>query len=244
MKVYPSENFQRCPVRLFVKYTGLLPQTRSCGKLYLRPKLRKTPSIWFCDQPYGKNKAGATVKKLCEMAKVEGKFSNHSLRATSASRMFREEVPEQIIKEITGHRSDCVRVYKRTSNELLEKASASIGGGTKRKVEETEPNVSNVTEKKVKAAETKNEVRGDDAKKNCSSLSAVQIIKNVIRTRMEMHRKTTKKVVNKLAQKILNLKKVKVGKKMRKASANPATRRNERDNRIVIDVNLNVNYTK
>ena len=69
-----------------------------------------------------------TVKKLCEIAEISGKFSNHSLRATSASCMFQQEIPEQVIKEITGHKSDCIRVYKRTSNQILEHASKCISG--------------------------------------------------------------------------------------------------------------------
>ena len=129
VKVYPAADFRRCPVRLFVKYVNLLPEGKSCGKLYLHPKAKYTPACWYCDQPYGKNKVGTTVKKLCELAKIEGKFTNHSLCATSASRMYENNVPEQIIKEVTGHRSECVRVYKRTSDQMLENASKTISDG-------------------------------------------------------------------------------------------------------------------
>ena len=45
------------------------------------------------------------------MANLEGKFTNHSLRAISATRMFAKDVPEQVIKEITGHWGDCVHIY-------------------------------------------------------------------------------------------------------------------------------------
>ena len=46
--------------------------------------------------------------------------------------------PEQIIKEVTGHRSDCVRNYKRTSDELREEASHAISENVnkKQKIEE------------------------------------------------------------------------------------------------------------
>ena len=54
-----------------------------------------------------------------------------------------------MIKEITGHKSDCVRVYKRTSTEILEHASKCIGGenddngqGCEVKVVENRENVS------------------------------------------------------------------------------------------------------
>ena len=55
VKVFPSTNFRRCPVMLYGKYIGLLPSGKSCGKLYLRPKVRNTPIVWYNDQPYGKN---------------------------------------------------------------------------------------------------------------------------------------------------------------------------------------------
>ena len=89
----------------------------------MRLKSKPTPACWYCNQPYGKNKVGSTVKTLCDLAQIEGKFTNHSLRASSASHMYESNVPEQIIKEVMGHHSDCVRAYKRTSDEMLEVAS-------------------------------------------------------------------------------------------------------------------------
>ena len=50
------------------------------------------------------------------------------LHATSASRMYASNVPEQVIKEVTGHHSECVRVYKKTSDKLLKQASSTISG--------------------------------------------------------------------------------------------------------------------
>ena len=103
--VYPAENVMRCPVRLVKKYVRLLPESKRCSKMYLRVKKVPTACTWYCDQPYGINKIKTTVKVLCKEAGLEGKFTNHSLRATCASRMFDKNVPEQIIKETTGHRS-------------------------------------------------------------------------------------------------------------------------------------------
>ena len=104
VQVYESEDKKRCPVRLYSKYVGLLPEAKSCKKLYMLPKLKAIPRCWYNDQPYGNNKIFTTVKELCSKAGLKGKFTNHSLRATSASRIFQANVPEQVIKEITGHR--------------------------------------------------------------------------------------------------------------------------------------------
>ena len=58
------------------------------------------------------------VKKMCAAAGIEGHRTNHSLRTTAATRLFRAGIDEQLIMERTGHRSvDGVRNYKRTSEE-------------------------------------------------------------------------------------------------------------------------------
>ena len=66
--------------------------------------------------------------------------------------MYQSSVPEQIIKEITGHKSDCVRTYKHTNSAQLMKASASIGG--QESVENVEPKEESV-KKNVEIAKTK-----------------------------------------------------------------------------------------
>ena len=68
------------------------------------------------------------------MAGIEGKFTNYSLRVTCASRMFAKNVPEQIIKEVTGHRSECVRTYKCTTDKLREKASSTLNVQSQKKI--------------------------------------------------------------------------------------------------------------
>lgn len=53
---------------------------------------------------------------------------NHSLRATTATRLFRENVPEQLIMEQTGHRSTAVHSYKRASADQKRKVSRALQG--------------------------------------------------------------------------------------------------------------------
>ena len=198
--VFPSSDPKKCPVRLFAKYCALLPQGKSCGKLYLRPRPKPTPAVWFCDQPYGKNKVTGTVKELAKMSGLDGKYSNHSLRATSASRMYVDKIPEQVIKEITGHKSDCVRLYKRTNRDILKEASNSIGGCKKDGSPTKKAKVENVT-KTVKESDV--EIKRKERLKE--SLSACQIIKNVVKTRMELRKKMRKAGIRKMATRYLKL---------------------------------------
>ena len=84
------------------------------------------------------NKLGKVVAALAEKAGIEGRVTNHSCRATAASRMYNENLYEQLICEVTGHRSNAVRGYKRTSSDQLKNISNVLYGQNKDKVV-TEP---------------------------------------------------------------------------------------------------------
>ena len=59
------------------------------------------------------------MSKVCKSLDVTlPNYTNHSLRATAASRMFEKGVPEKIIAERTGHRSlSGLRAYEKTTEE-------------------------------------------------------------------------------------------------------------------------------
>ena len=57
-----------------------------------------------------------TVSRHCKSAGIEGYKTNHSLRVTTATRLFLAGVDEQLIMERTDHhRTDGIRTYKRSS---------------------------------------------------------------------------------------------------------------------------------
>ncbi len=128
VKIYGNDDPNRNIVRLFLKYTSLLPTDGKCSALYKYPlapkKLRA--STWYTDKPVGVNALKKIVSNLAKEAGLVGHYSNHSLRASAATRMYQSGVEEQVIKEITGHKSNSVRSYKRTSEELLRHTSETI----------------------------------------------------------------------------------------------------------------------
>ena len=80
--------------------------------------------MWFKNQPIGVHTLASTVKRLCEKAGIEGYKTNHSLRVTTATRLFQSGADEQLIMERTGHRStDGVRAYKQSCPEQAERLS-------------------------------------------------------------------------------------------------------------------------
>ncbi len=78
------------------------------------------------DSPIGVNTLRNTVKELYAEAGLEGFYSNHSLRSTAATRMYQARIDEQLVCEITGHRSNSVHSYKCTSDHLKRCASQVI----------------------------------------------------------------------------------------------------------------------
>ena len=126
--VYPISNIERCPVRLLQKYLHMLPKNCNCKRLYLQPKKKYCANCWYLDAPVGENKLRSFVKHLTTKAGIPGFFTNHSLRASSCTRMYQSGVEEQVIQEVSGHRSLAVRSYKHTSDRQREIASNSIFG--------------------------------------------------------------------------------------------------------------------
>ena len=128
--VYPSEDVTKCPVRLVDKYISLLPPVgpKTLKKNFYLLSLEK-PNLaqWYSVQPVGKHTLSKVVGKLLKNSKLDGFFSNHSLRRASTTRLFQAGVDRKIVKEFTGHRSDAIDKYQVTLNAQRETISKIIG---------------------------------------------------------------------------------------------------------------------
>ena len=67
-----------------------------------------------------------TIKELTKKARIPGFYTNHSSRSTCATSLYHCNIDEQVIMEITGHRSLAVRSYKRTCDSQRKQASNCI----------------------------------------------------------------------------------------------------------------------
>ena len=68
-------------------------------------------------------------KKILAKAGFEGYYTNHSLRRSCATKLYDNDISEQVIQETTGHQSDeGVRAYKCTSSAMTRKMSAVLHG--------------------------------------------------------------------------------------------------------------------
>ncbi len=134
VKVLGNSDPSRNIVLLYDKYVSLLPPDPKCNALnkYELPPGKVTAHTWYQDCPLGVNAVSKVVNTLMTRAGIPGRFTNHSLCVIAATRMFNAGVEEQVVKERTGHKSDAVRVYKCTSDTVLEQAErAAIGEKSK-----------------------------------------------------------------------------------------------------------------
>ena len=83
-----QENPRKCMVRLYKLYNAKCPCDRPDDAFYLKPLSKPTGETWFQPWPVGHNIVGGVVKCLWTSAELQGHFTNHSLRATAATRLF------------------------------------------------------------------------------------------------------------------------------------------------------------
>ena len=115
-------------MHIFLFYLSKLPKNRVTQAFYLQPRKKFTVNSWYLDKPVGENTLRDTIKSICQKAALPGYYTNQSLRSSSATRMYRGGVEEQMIQEITGHHSNAVRSYKRTCEKQRKITSQIICG--------------------------------------------------------------------------------------------------------------------
>ena len=87
--------------------------------------------LWYTKQCVGVNKLKEMLPSLSVKSKCETKYTNHSLRATAATRMFAGSVPEKLVAEKTGHRSlKVLRSYERMDTRMQMAIDAVISNAT------------------------------------------------------------------------------------------------------------------
>lgn len=123
---FESTDPSRCHVKLFEDFMTKRPA--GAKRFYLQA-CAKPGRLWFCNRPVGKNTLSKFMAEMCKDAGIEGRITNHWLRATCATRLYQANVDEQLIMERTGHRSlSALRNYKRTSDIQIQHCSSIIDG--------------------------------------------------------------------------------------------------------------------
>ena len=106
VKQYENEsNPQRCHVRILDKYLALLPERAKANDVFYLTPLSKKPAEtgkpWYTNTPVGRNRLNAMTKEMCKEAEIDGSFTNHSLRAYGATKIFQAKVATRKVNTAT-----------------------------------------------------------------------------------------------------------------------------------------------
>ncbi|XP_070564621.1 uncharacterized protein [Ptychodera flava] len=135
------DDTERCVVALFNKYISYIP---SKGPFYRRPLARSDGKVQFSLQVIGKNLLGDYMSRMFKSAGIEGEYTNHCGKVTTATALYQAGVSEDLIMKRTGHRSiDAVRVYKRPSDEQLRHVSDLLQPPSSKK--ESKPDIDTIS---------------------------------------------------------------------------------------------------
>ena len=97
-----------------------------CTAFYLQPCKKFFAKSWFLNRPAGVNRLRNVIGDMCKSAGLPGYYTNHSLRAGATTKMYQNDLDEQSIMEVTGHRSLAVCSYKCMSQRQKKLASNCI----------------------------------------------------------------------------------------------------------------------
>ena len=120
---------QSCSLKAFTRSRSTLPcqypwhihqqvplEAKEKDLFYIRPldKVATEPnSPWYSAVPLGKHTLQSKMKYMCASGGIKGHKTNHSLRATAATEMFRCGAPEKLMQERTGHWSvEALQTYQ------------------------------------------------------------------------------------------------------------------------------------
>ena len=100
--VYPHINPKHCTVRMVEKYLSYCPLYYKKDNFYLQCLQKPTATQWYAEQVIGKNTIGSVVQELVKKFKVEGFFSNHSLRRSGGQGYSEQELTINWSRNLRG----------------------------------------------------------------------------------------------------------------------------------------------
>ena len=129
---YATNDGERCHVYLLRLYISKLPESAIQRDIfYMKPKQAipaRASDPWYTNQPMGHNSLETFLKDILKAAGIDcTNKSNHSLRATSISRMYRKDVPDKLIMERSGHLSkEGLMSYQRSTAQQEKAVCAAL----------------------------------------------------------------------------------------------------------------------
>ena len=150
-----EEGHEHCLIVIYSKYYDMAVNLGTSVRenaFYFHPHSTK---LALKKSVIGIHSLNKILPSLCEAIGAPRKTA-HCLRVTCASSLFQNNVEEKLIRERTGHVSNAIFQYEKSSNEQQENVSSILGPATKkRRVDEVECPM-NVRDKSINAAHSSN----------------------------------------------------------------------------------------
>ena len=105
-KIFRNKKFpERCPIALYDLYSER--RNPNCddflqGVNYNRPSPQ---SKWFMPQPMGINRIGQIMSRIARRAGLVGKYTNHSIRRSMCTQLFKKGMDSELIRQLSGHKT-------------------------------------------------------------------------------------------------------------------------------------------
>ena len=99
-----SPESDKCPVKAFEKYIGLLHV--DCDLLWPKPLVKNVLNKpWYSTSPIGHNKLARMIPSMCQKAGIKH-YTNNCVRAKTLTILSQKGVSESHLKRISGHKTD------------------------------------------------------------------------------------------------------------------------------------------
>lgn len=114
-----------CPVESLRKYLAKL--NPNCPSFFQKPKLyvANDAQIWYENKPLGVHTIGQLMKTISQEAKLSCIYTNHSIRATTATVLARAGVESRNICAVTGHKNESSLKSYISAPSLIERNTMS-----------------------------------------------------------------------------------------------------------------------
>lgn len=100
--------------------------SKSKEAFYFRPK---SNTLSFENSPVGINTLNSILPNCARLR--DSRKTAHCLRVTCVSKLFNSGEKEKLVRERTGHRSNALFAYEKTSKKKVSHVSALLGAETK-----------------------------------------------------------------------------------------------------------------
>lgn len=117
--------------RCVVKIASAYLQRCDCDSMYIFCQPIRNPNgyRWFSKMRLGLHSCQKMLKTMAQESGLSGRITNHTLRKTTVTRLFSENVDDKVIRSITGHRSrDGLDAYKTIDSTVMNNAFHCIRG--------------------------------------------------------------------------------------------------------------------